>query len=189
VIVRLAMSDRENKRLLDQVRTDSLTGLGNRGLMQVELERLCQVATPDRPSMVVFLDLNGFKHLNDTRGHHAGDETLARLGRRLRDAVSAHGTAYRAGGDEFCVLLSCPAERFDAATKRATEALTESGPGYSVGTAWGAATIPDEAQEPLEALRLADVRMYAQKESRRVTQSGPVDLPAVPAPQPSVRGR
>ncbi|MGH2975150.1 MAG: GGDEF domain-containing protein [Solirubrobacterales bacterium] len=182
VIVRLAMSDRENKRLLDQVRTDSLTGLGNRGLMQVELERLCQVATPDSPAMVVFLDLNGFKHLNDTRGHHAGDETLARLGRRLRDAVSGHGTAYRSGGDEFCVLLSCPAERFDAVTRRATEALTESGPGYSVGTAWGAATIPGEARDPLEALRLADVRMYAQKESRRVAQD---DQPVIPASRPA----
>jgi two-component system, cell cycle response regulator len=171
VIVRLAMSDRENKRLLEQVQTDTLTGLGNRGLMQVDLKRLCQVATPDSPAMVIFLDLNGFKHLNDTRGHPAGDEMLARLGRRLRNAVSGNGTAYRAGGDEFCVLLSCPADRFDAVTKRTTEALTESGPGYGVGASWGAATIPAEAKEPLEALRLADVRMYAQKESRRVSSS------------------
>ncbi len=178
VIVRLAMSDRENKRLLERVQTDPLTGLGNRGLMQVELQRLCQVATPDSPAMVVFLDLNGFKHLNDTRGHHAGDDLLARLGRRLRNAVSGDGTAYRVGGDEFCVLLSCPAERFDAAVKRVAEALTERGPGYSVATAWGAATIPEEADRPLEALRLADVRMYAQKESRRVTQD---DEPVIPA--------
>ncbi len=167
VIVRLAMSDRENKKLLEQVQTDPLTGLGNRGLMQVDLERLCRIATAESPAVVIFLDLNGFKHLNDTRGHQAGDEMLARLGLRLRDAVGVDGTAYRVGGDEFCVLLYCPADRFGAVAKRAAEALTESGPGYSVATAWGAATIPEEADEPLEALRLADARMYAQKESRR----------------------
>jgi diguanylate cyclase (GGDEF)-like protein len=168
VIVRLAMSDRENKALLDQVQTDPLTGLGNRGRMQVDLERLCDLATEEDPVALLFLDLNGFKHLNDTRGHPAGDETLTRLGRRLRDAVGSDGTAYRIGGDEFCVLLSCAKSDFDAATRRAAEALTESGPGYDVTASWGAATVPGEADSPSAVLQLAVVRMYAQKESRRV---------------------
>lgn len=182
VIVRLAMSDRENKRLLEQVQTDPLTGLGNRGRMQVDLERLCEIATESRPAALLFLDLNGFKHLNDTLGHPAGDELLARLGRRLRDAMAEDGTAYRIGGDEFCVLLGCAASRFDEATKRAAEALTESGAGYAITASWGAAAVPSEADTPAAVLQLADVRMYAQKESRR---GAPADV-TVPAADPAV---
>jgi two-component system, cell cycle response regulator len=181
VIVRLAMSDRENKALLEQVQTDPLTELGNRGRMQVDLERICELATEERPIALVFLDLNGFKHLNDTRGHAAGDETLARLGRQLRGAVGGDGTAYRVGGDEFCVLLSCPGERFDAAAERAAQALSESGPGYAIAASWGMATVPGEADSPSAVLQLADVRMYAQKESRRVDRDVPSDLPTSPA--------
>jgi two-component system, cell cycle response regulator len=181
VIVRLAMSDRENKSLLEQVQTDPLTGLGNRGRMQVDLERLCEIATEESPATLLFLDLNGFKRLNDTHGHPAGDETLARLGGRLRDAVGGNGIAYRIGGDEFCVLLTCAADGVDAATKKAAEAMTEKGRGYEIGASWGAAAIPAEADSPSAALQLADVRMYAQKESRRTAPSQ-VDMPAVPDP-------
>ncbi|HEU4943649.1 MAG TPA: GGDEF domain-containing protein [Solirubrobacterales bacterium] len=179
VIVRLAMSDRENKRLLGQVQTDPLTGLGNRGRMQVDLERLCELASEDNPAALLFLDLNGFKHLNDTLGHPAGDELLARLGQRLRDAIAADGTAYRIGGDEFCVLLSCAESRLEEATKRAAEALTESGRGYAISASWGAARMPNEADTPSTVLQLADVRMYAQKESRR----GEPAAVTVPAPE------
>jgi two-component system cell cycle response regulator len=183
VIARLAMSDRENKTLLEQVQTDPLTGLGNRGRMQVDLERLCEIVTEDSPAALLFLDLNGFKHLNDTLGHPAGDETLARLGGRLRDAVAGDGTAYRIGGDEFCVLLTCAEDRFDEATKQAAEALTESGRGYTIAASWGAAMVPSEADAPSAVLQLADVRMYAQKESRRGV---PAEM-TVPSPGP-VRG-
>ena len=107
------MSDRENRRLLEQVRTDPLTGLGNRGRMQVDLGTVLDRADREHPAMLYLFDLNGFKRYNDTFGHLAGDELLARLGRNLRDAVGSDGVAYRIGGDEFCLLLSCPRERFD----------------------------------------------------------------------------
>ncbi len=170
VIVRLAMSDRENKALLEQVRTDPLTGLGNRGRMQVDLEGLCKDASEEHPAAVLFLDLNGFKHFNDTFGHPEGDKLLTRLGHSLRDAVGEDGTAYRVGGDEFCVLLSCDEDRLDLASRKAAKALSAKGPGFEVGASWGAAEIPREASDPSEVLRLADVRMYAQKESRGVTR-------------------
>lgn len=80
VIVRLAMSDRENKALLEQVRTDSLTGLGNRGRMELDLEKACAAASLERPMILFLFDLNGFKRYNDTFGHPAGDELLAELG-------------------------------------------------------------------------------------------------------------
>jgi two-component system, cell cycle response regulator len=176
VIVRLAMSDRENRRLLEEVRTDPLTGLGNRGRMQVDLVPIFEQADPDHPAMLYLFDLNGFKRYNDTLGHLAGDELLTRLGRNLRDAVGDDGVAYRIGGDEFCLLLSCPRERFDAVARRAAQALTASEKGVEVAASWGAAEIPREADNQSAAMQLADVRMYAQKESRRVAHPA-VQLP------------
>jgi len=168
VILRLAMSDRENRALLARVQTDPLTGLANRGRMQVDLERHCAAATEEHPALLLFLDLNGFKRLNDTLGHPAGDELLIVLGRALSEAIGDDGTAYRIGGDEFCVLLTCAEDRFDEVTREAARALTAQGKGFAVSAAWGAAAIPREAATSSEALQLADVRMYAQKESRRL---------------------
>jgi diguanylate cyclase (GGDEF)-like protein len=168
VIVRLAITVRENKALLEQVRTDSLTGIGNRGAMQVDLEAGCAKPSAAEPLTLLMFDLNGFKRFNDTFGHPAGDTLLARLGRQLREAIGPDGAAYRIGGDEFCALLSCPAGRLDQLKREAAKALTASGRGYQVSASWGAVAIPSEAGTPAEALALADLRMYAQKESRRL---------------------
>jgi two-component system cell cycle response regulator len=172
VIVRLAMSDRENKRLLEEVRTDSLTGLGNRGRMEVELAATCERASAEQPAMLYLFDLNGFKRYNDTFGHPAGDRLLNSLGAALKAAIEGDGSAYRIGGDEFCLLLTCAEDRFEAAARAAAKALTASDRGVEVGSSWGAATIPAEAGDPPAALQLADVRMYAQKESRRTADPG-----------------
>jgi len=192
VIVRLAMSDRENRRLLEEVRTDSLTGLSNRGRMEGDLGEICERSGAEQPARLYLFDLNGFKRYNDTFGHPAGDKLLSRLGAALEEAVGDDGTAYRIGGDEFCLLLTCAEDRFDAVARAAAEALTESDRGVEVTSSWGAATIPAEAGDPSAALQLADVRMYAQKESRRtahvdsevdVRVSGPAgrDEPAIRA--------
>ncbi len=189
VIVRLAMSDKENKDLLEQVRTDPLTGLSNRGRMQVDLEDECERATEERPAMLYLFDLNGFKRYNDTFGHPAGDDLLVRLGGALQEAAGEDGTAYRIGGDEFCLLLTCPQDRFDGAARRAAKALTASERGVDVGASWGSAVIPGEAADPSAALQLADVRMYAQKESRRAAHGSPVELPPMASPEPSAYRR
>ena len=175
VIVRLAMSDLENKALLEQVRTDSLTGLGNRGRMQVDLKERFGHASEARPVALYLFDLNGFKRYNDTFGHPAGDKLLARLGQSLHAAVGEDGIAYRIGGDEFCLLLDCAEERFDPVVREAAKALTASEKGVEVSSSWGGARVPDEADDPTEALQLADVRMYAQKESRRVAATTEVE--------------
>jgi two-component system, cell cycle response regulator len=177
VIVRLAMSDRENRRLLEEVRTDSLTGLGNRGRMEVELAETCEQASSEQPAKLYLFDLNGFKRYNDTFGHPAGDRLLNRLGASLKATIGDDGSAYRIGGDEFCLLLTCAEERFEAVARAATEALTEHDRGVEVTASWGAATIPSEAGDPSAALQLADVRMYAQKESRRAAPTS-VAIPA-----------
>jgi len=168
VLARLAISVRENKQLLEQVRTDHLTGLGNQGRMQIDLPDRCRAAA-ERPLTLALFDLNGFKHYNDTFGHPAGDEMLTRMGARLREAVGGDGDAYRIGGDEFVVLIDCELERHDAVVKRAAEALTARGKGYEVGAAWGKVRILAEAETPSAAMQLADARMYAQKESRRAS--------------------
>jgi diguanylate cyclase (GGDEF)-like protein len=117
---------------------------------------------------LLLLDLNGFKRYNDTFGHPAGDAMLARLGRQLRDAVQGSDFAYRTGGDEFAVLIGGEERLHAGIAKRASEALTASGKGFEVGASSGTVAIPSEAVTPSEAMQLADVRMYAQKESRRL---------------------
>ena len=175
VIARLGMSVRENKRLLEQVKTDRLTGLGNQGRLQVELAEFCQRAAAE-PAALLLLDLNGFKRFNDTFGHPAGDRILAQLGGQLGRVLGRDGFAYRIGGDEFAVLARCDVDECDAIAKRAAEALTASGKGYDVGAAWGVVSIPAEASTPEEAMQLADVRMYAQKESRRLSHDDAIAI-------------
>jgi two-component system, cell cycle response regulator len=167
VLARLALSVNENRRLVEQVRTDLLTGLGNRGGLQMDLDQACAHASEQEPVTLLLFDLNGFKRYNDSFGHPAGDELLARLGVDLRGAAGPSAAAYRIGGDEFCLLARGSRDEADAITRRAAIALTASRHGVEVSASWGAASIPGEATTPLEALQLADVRMYAQKESRR----------------------
>jgi two-component system, cell cycle response regulator len=177
VIARLGLSVRENKRLLEQVRTDHLTGLGNQGRMQVDLAERCLHAG-EEPLTLLLLDLNGFKHYNDTFGHPAGDAMLERMGAQLIKALGADGAAYRIGGDEFAVLTAKADGRKGEVAKRAAEALTAAGPGFELNAAWGTVTIPDEADSPATAMQLADVRMYAQKESRRLAHDDGIAIGA-----------
>jgi two-component system, cell cycle response regulator len=184
VVTRLGMSDRENRDLLEQVRTDALTGLGNRGRLQIDLPVRFAEASETRPIALMLLDLNGFKRYNDTFGHPAGDRLLMRFGAALREALGKDGSAYRIGGDEFCVLLTCAPDRFDEVRRAVVQALTAAGPDYAVSASWGAVEVPIEEREPSAAMQLADVRMYAHKESRRVSRDGsrdaPIDLSATP---------
>jgi diguanylate cyclase (GGDEF)-like protein len=183
VIARLALSLRENKRLLEQVRTDPLTGLGSQARMQMDLEQ--RERSPGAPLTVILLDLNGFKRYNDSFGHPAGDKMLAMLGKRLKAALGTGATGYRLGGDEFLVLVEggivdLGQERREALAASAAEALTSKGTGFDLSAAWGIASVPEEADSPAEAMQLADVRMYAQKESRRLAWSvEPLDREAL----------
>jgi two-component system cell cycle response regulator len=167
VIARLAASVRENERLLEEARTDYLTGLGNQPRFQRDLAGCCARAG-EEPLTVLLLDLNGFKRYNDTFGHPAGDAMLTRLGEQLRDAVgSEQTTAYRIGGDEFAVLSISGGSELTALVEAASAALSADGPGYALDPACGAVRVPIEADDPAGAVQLADVRMYARKESMR----------------------
>ncbi|HEU4739411.1 MAG TPA: GGDEF domain-containing protein [Solirubrobacterales bacterium] len=170
VLGRLALSLRENTRLLEMVRTDHLTGLGSQARLQMDLES--RGGDSAAPLTVILLDLNGFKHYNDTFGHPAGDKMLRLLGSRLRAKMAPEGTGYRLGGDEFVVLVKGRIGDRDELAARAAEALSSQGSGFDLSAAWGIASVPEEADSAAAAMQLADVRMYAQKESRRL--AGPL---------------
>jgi diguanylate cyclase (GGDEF)-like protein len=173
VIVRMALSFRLNQRMLEQSRyealTDSLTGLNNRRKLMVDLERTLPEATLERPLALVLFDLDGFKQYNDTYGHPAGDALLERLGHHLAEVTEPYGSAYRLGGDEFCVLVRPGSAGLDVITAATCAALSEHGEGFDITSSYGTVMIPREAREPSDALQQADRRMYAQKDGRRTS--------------------
>ncbi len=170
VIVRAVLTFRERVQLLESTReeslTDALTGLGNRRRFVLDLEeRLAHDGS--RSLVLIVFDLNGFKAYNDSFGHSAGDEMLARVARRLALAPGGHGRAYRLGGDEFCVLATTTNEDGPGLIERSAAALTEAGEGFSVSCSLGVVLIPSEARSLSEAFRIADDRMYLNKQENR----------------------
>jgi diguanylate cyclase (GGDEF)-like protein/putative nucleotidyltransferase with HDIG domain len=145
--------------------TDVLTGLGNRRRLLMDLEKRFEDETPFALAMY---DLDGFKAYNDDYGHQAGDALLARLGSKLKDAAGKHARAYRLGGDEFCLLVDAPGAPRVELIAAGSVALSEEGDGFTVGASYGAVG-RGEAEDPDELLNLADRRMYAEKQGRRLT--------------------
>lgn len=168
------LRQRDGERYAAELRAlasqDPLTGLANRRKLEHELAHALAVATPAEPILFLLLDLDGFKAYNDAFGHRDGDLLLQRLARRLADAVAPAGTAFRLGGDEFCVLLRGPeAQRHAGAC---ATALTDRGAGFEITCSAGQVALPQEATDADTALRLADARMYAEKDARRREPGG-----------------
>jgi diguanylate cyclase (GGDEF)-like protein len=178
VLVRLATTFRENRRLYELTRqeatTDALTELGNRRKLLADLDRLLDDPRPARTLLMIF-DLDGFKGYNDTFGHPAGDALLARLGAKLAAVPGPTGAAYRLGGDEFCLVVPLVDGEAELVIDRACEALRERGEGFDVGSSFGAVLLPEEAADASWALHVADERLYAQKHSRRSSSSATMD--------------
>lgn len=169
VMVRLMLTFGQNISMLRRSRTeaatDPLTGMGNRRRLDRELHHRV-TGTPIAAFRLVLFDLDGFKHYNDSFGHPAGDALLRRLGDQLDRYVTdpdVGGQAFRMGGDEFCALVP---DRPDVVAG-AVAALHEDGDGFTIGASHGAVLIPDETASPIEAMRVADQRLFADKHSRR----------------------
>ena len=157
----------ENRALLAasraEARTDALTGLGNRRRLTEDLTRA--IEHDDQQFLFALFDLDGFKAYNDSYGHPAGDALLQKMATNLAAVVSSEGTTYRLGGDEFCILVPVEATGGEPIAA-ASAALSEQGTGFAVRSSWGAVFVPDEVDDAVEALSLADRRMYVQKSRR-----------------------
>ncbi len=154
---------------------DLLTDLPNRLLLADRVRQALGSAERSRLKVAIcYLDLDGFKPVNDRYGHEAGDRLLRELAVRLQDGVRANDTVCRIGGDEFVLVIvelkdtrefETVAERILAAVNRPfrVDAATE----VTVSASIGAALFPDDAREKDELLRLADLAMYRAKAAGR----------------------
>ena len=173
-LARTAVTFREVRafhEVKQQARTDELTGLANRRALLEEAARVLRTASARRPAALLLLDLDGFKEVNDSLGHHAGDQLLRQIGPRLRPALRAGEVLARLGGDEFAVLL--PEAGLDEAEERADrlrmlimQPFTVEDVRLHVGVSIGVATAPVPAATVQEMLRCADVAMYTAKSGR-----------------------
>jgi diguanylate cyclase (GGDEF)-like protein/PAS domain S-box-containing protein len=169
VIVRdVTERQRQQALLRHQAAHDPLTGLPNRTLLGRMLERL-----PKQGAAALFmLDLDGFKQVNDTLGHRAGDEVLRHLGRRLRESLPRDVRVFRIGGDEFAVLINGHQrrERLSALARSIVErvrAPVDCGDNQlELGASIGIALFPTHASDGGGLLQCADVAMYTAKGQR-----------------------
>ncbi len=150
---------------------DPLTGLPNRAAFGEEAMGLLErSASAERLAAVAFLDLDGFKELNDERGHEAGDRLLREVGARLKEAMGPEDAAYRIGGDEFALALGMlegigqAEERIGKALSALSAPFLEEGWSWRISASAGYTVYPlDEARDADELLRHADQAMYEAK--------------------------
>ncbi len=174
---------------------DELTGLPNRRLFQDRLENALERARrTGSQAALLLVDLDRFKQVNDTVGHHIGDELLRHIGRMFHGRVRRTDTVARTGGDEFSVILEEPTNRTDAMRVARTLAQLIENPilleGHTVriGASVGIAVFPEDAGDGESLCIAADLRMYASKRAARsrvdrVTPAPHSADPFVPAEQ------
>ena len=161
-------------RLDRAAREDPLTGLINRGELLRQVSELTDESGGPHVA-VIFLDLDGFKMVNDTRGHQVGDELLIAVARRIRAAVRPEDSLARIGGDEFVVLCPRLAEPQDvraiAERIRATldQPVTVEGRSHRISMSVGIGLARADAIDPADLLRQADMAMYRAKDAGRNT--------------------
>jgi diguanylate cyclase (GGDEF)-like protein len=162
---------RKNIQLAHQATHDGLTGLPNRSHLQSELDRHLHGRCAEDPLALLLIDLDRFKEINDTFGHHCGDLLLQALAPRLRDVVGGSGSAARLGGDEFGVLLpgadaASAVQVAQAILAALRQPLVIKGHVLDVGASIGIAICPCHADDPIAMLQCADIAMYAAKRTK-----------------------
>jgi len=160
--------------LRESADTDALTGLANRACFEKRLAEIVGKANQTgAPACLLLLDLDGFKGVNDTFGHAAGDDILRTMADRLRGFAHSSGFAARLGGDEFVLLLTRPrdcARIEDVITLILTglrQTVERDGEVRAVSATIGAAFV--DADTPIEILRRADIALYEAKRFERGT--------------------
>ena len=150
--------------------TDPLTSLPNRRAIMASIEAELECGADQRPRFgIALLDLDGFKQVNDSLGHHAGDLMLLGVGGRLADAAEAQDSVGRLGGDEFIVLFRNVADKAElsARTTSMLAALCRpidlDGNRLPVAASLGYALYPEDGETVREVMHVADAALYAEK--------------------------
>ncbi|MBA1244326.1 bifunctional diguanylate cyclase/phosphodiesterase [Pseudomonas japonica] len=153
---------------------DALTGLANRSYLHGYLQKHLQAGSrSDNPLLLLSLDLDRFKPINDTLGHAAGDQVLCEVARRLRSAVRDSDLVARLGGDEFVIVgtdlpLGFDVERFCSRLCEAVaQPLLVEGHEVSVGVSIGVVLSPHDGAQASDLLRYADIALYEAKGAGR----------------------
>ncbi|GGF92662.1 diguanylate cyclase domain-containing protein [Paenibacillus abyssi] len=167
-------------RMEDLAHHDKLTGLSNRTALDHFLMDITQRAEQHNETFVfLYFDLDGFKSVNDTLGHHAGDLLLKEAALRLQTRLCEGESIFRLGGDEFILVLSAstaePTDEANAISERIIETINQ--PFYidetkiRISCSIGGAVWPDDATDPVRVIRLADSALYISKNNgkNRVT--------------------
>jgi diguanylate cyclase (GGDEF)-like protein len=182
-----------NYRLLERLRReaderqrqalhDSLTGLPNRARLDDVLHRALTNRQEDELVVVMVIDLDRFKEVNDTLGHHQGDILLCKIAERITEAVEDETLVARLGGDEFAVVLTTTAGReaikahAEAIEHRLLEPFELDGLVFEVGSSIGIALAPADGDDPSALLQRADVAMYAAKRGSTSAEFYNVDI-------------
>jgi diguanylate cyclase (GGDEF)-like protein len=174
LIGELLTSKRRSDKLQRIATTDELTGLGNREEFHAAIGRRIAAARElDSRFAVLLMDLDRFKEINDTLGHHYGDVLLQEIGPRLTTTIGEGGFVARLGGDEFGILL--PEDTDDAAVlevvmtrlfKSVSQPFMIDELSLEVGASVGVARFPQDGADSHALLRCADIAMYAAKETQ-----------------------
>ena len=154
-----------NKLLEKMAYRDALTGIHNRASFDADLKKICSGATDGKSILCVSADVNGLKKINDTIGHHAGDELICRAATLLNLCLSPYGTVYRLGGDEFFAFLQdVNDDKWEQLKKQFSEELKKNNEEYTVPMtiAIGAAFLG--ADDIHMAIQHADKDMYKDKQ-------------------------
>ncbi|MEH6812054.1 MAG: EAL domain-containing protein [Motiliproteus sp.] len=166
----------QQEKILYQAQYDSLTDLPNRMLALDRLESTIRQSRRNNiKAILMFIDLDGFKHINDSLGHDVGDVLLIQAARRLRDSVRAVDTVARHGGDEFLVIMGGIEDRDDGlpVVENLLSAFADpfkiAGNDLVVTASIGLALYPDDGEDANVMLRNADMAMYQAKDNGRNT--------------------
>lgn len=174
----MSMWWREINELREQSNTDSLTGLYNRRGFHNRMDELFSKPQTLGYGVVIMLDADGLKRINDMHGHSVGDEYLKKIGLISRGAKGPGTVAARLGGDEFIIFLygfeslESIEEACEALKARRGERFTAISGDESIEFSVGCALYPDDGRNYHSLMYIADERMYLEKRKRKITYTG-----------------